>query len=312
MATFKTIKKHNKHLNNPFPTTPKSLPIIQGALSINPHSLPSHHVYSIGTDFRASWSSRNGGSFSICHISHPKRSIWSTIPGKAFISAAIVETEVEESRGSFAISDCKVNLVCKHQTIEEIKVINLDSNGNFFEGNDHDFPSWFPGIDLKSPVLVISGRVFSMNKKKNQIKKSAKYWVLFYQKNNHQTGFQVKVDKPKHEFNHLKSKGVDKKSSGIRRRRFGLSWLPSRPRGFVGAAVVSDDEREEKWLAKSAEFNRICITYSSDENERFYGFGEQFSHMDFKGKRVPIFVQEQGIGRGDQPISFAINLVSYR
>lgn len=61
-----------------------------------------------------------------------------------------------------------------------------------------------------------------------------------------------------------------------------------------------------------SDFNRICVTYASERHERFFGFGEQFSHLDFKGKRVPIFVQEQGIGRGDQPITFAANLVSYR
>lgn len=74
----------------------------------------------------------------------------------------------------------------------------------------------------------------------------------------------------------------------------------------------SEEEIEEMNAKESQEFNRVWFTYSSEGNERFYGFGEQFSHMDFKGKRVPIFVQEQGIGRGDQPITFAANLISYR
>ncbi len=60
------------------------------------------------------------------------------------------------------------------------------------------------------------------------------------------------------------------------------------------------------------QFNRIQITYSSHKGERFYGFGEQFSHFDMKGKRVPILVQEQGLGRGDQPITAAANLVAHR
>ncbi|XP_020593295.1 uncharacterized protein LOC110033582 isoform X2 [Phalaenopsis equestris] len=42
---------------------------------------------------------------------------------------------------------------------------------------------------------------------------------------------------------------------------------------------------------------------------QFYGFGGQFSHIEFKGRRVPILVQEQGIGRGDQPIILAANLI---
>uniref|UniRef100_A0A803LT09 Alpha-glucosidase n=1 Tax=Chenopodium quinoa TaxID=63459 RepID=A0A803LT09_CHEQI len=225
----------------------------------------------------------------------------------------MAETEVEESRGSFAISDSKINLVCKHQYIEEVKEINFDSDGDL-EVNDQDFSSGFIGFDLKqdlkgvkSPVLLITGRVYNKNKKIKIRKIScyAKYWAIFYQKNDHQIGFQVNIDKPNYEVTNLRSKGVNKKSGRIRRRKFGLSWLPLRP----AVISVEDDERQKKWLAKSIEFNRICMTYSSEENERFFGFGEQFSHMDFKGKRIPIFVQEQGIGRGDQPISLAINLV---
>ncbi|XP_057547685.1 uncharacterized protein LOC130826148 isoform X2 [Amaranthus tricolor] len=324
MATFKTIKNHHKHLNNPFPSTPKSLPLIQGNLFFNPNSLPSHQFYSIGSHFQALWSSKNGGYFSISHISNPKRSIWSTIPGKAFVSAALAETEVEESRGSFAIIDRKIQLVCKHQIVENIKIINYDLNGNL-DSKDQDFPSGYLEFDLKqalndakSPVLSITGRIFQKNKVINGVTTfscSSKYWVIFYQKNDHQIGFQIKVGKPNYEFNHQKSKGLKKKLGRFRNRKFGLNWFPLRAKGFGLGAIMSieeDNVERQKWLAKSLEFNRICFSYSSEENERFFGFGEQFSHMDFKGKRVPILVQEQGIGRGDQPISLAINLVSYR
>ncbi|KAL2619917.1 hypothetical protein R1flu_000122 [Riccia fluitans] len=58
--------------------------------------------------------------------------------------------------------------------------------------------------------------------------------------------------------------------------------------------------------------NRIQLTYSSNKGERFFGFGEQFSHFDMKGRRIPIFVQEQGIGRGDQPITALANMASNR
>jgi hypothetical protein len=39
------------------------------------------------------------------------------------------------------------------------------------------------------------------------------------------------------------------------------------------------------------EFNKIHIT----KGERFYGFSEQFLHLDMKGKCVPILVLEQGL-----------------
>lgn len=47
----------------------------------------------------------------------------------------------------------------------------------------------------------------------------------------------------------------------------------------------------------------VELVAASDPDERFLGFGEQFTHLDLKGRRVPILVQEQGIGRGLQPVT---------
>ncbi|MEM8531394.1 MAG: alpha-glucosidase [Chloroflexota bacterium] len=55
-------------------------------------------------------------------------------------------------------------------------------------------------------------------------------------------------------------------------------------------------------------YNRSYLTYAADPSEHFFGFGEQFSHFDLKGKRLPIFIMEQGIGRGAQPITLAAHL----
>ncbi|MCX7609914.1 MAG: alpha-glucosidase [Anaerolineales bacterium] len=55
-------------------------------------------------------------------------------------------------------------------------------------------------------------------------------------------------------------------------------------------------------------FNRIFLTYASAPEEHFFGFGEQFSYFDMKGRRVPIWVNQQGIGRGDQPATLLVNL----
>jgi len=57
-------------------------------------------------------------------------------------------------------------------------------------------------------------------------------------------------------------------------------------------------------------YNRTYFTYASSADEHFFGFGEQFSFFDFKGKRLPIFVMEQGIGRGAQPVTALVNLVA--
>ncbi|MBN2079762.1 MAG: alpha-glucosidase [Spirochaetes bacterium] len=57
-------------------------------------------------------------------------------------------------------------------------------------------------------------------------------------------------------------------------------------------------------------FNRTYLVYSSDADEQFFGFGEQFSFFNLKGKKLPIFVMEQGVGRGAQPITLAANLTA--
>ncbi|VVA37545.1 Hypothetical predicted protein [Prunus dulcis] len=339
MTTLKITKKHHKHFNNPFPSTPASLPLIQGNLLFNSQTVPSHQHFSIGKDFQLSWSSNNGGSLSIYHQSQPKRAIWSTIPGQAFVSAALAETEVEESRGSFVVKDRKLHLVCHHQTILDIRVI--DQFDHSLEAQDQDSPSGFLDLDQKTdskgtqfPMVLVTGWVFNMRRKKKHSHKygtlenaqfegkgpstCARYWVLFEQKNSNQIGFQVKLGQPNFEFRTKASPAASGRYKGFRRRlgqfqkrRLRWFWSSARPRGF-GFVSSSEEELEELKAEEFKEFNRVCLTYSSEENERFYGFGEQFSHMDFKGKRVPILVQEQGIGRGDQPITFAANLISYR
>ncbi|KAJ8537152.1 hypothetical protein K7X08_035553 [Anisodus acutangulus] len=319
MAILKITKKHHKHFNNPFPATPNSLPLICGTLYLNSHKLPSRQIYTIGIDFQLNWSSKNGGFVSISHKSDPARTLWSTIPGEPFISAAIVETEVEESRGSFLIKDKLIRSVSNHQTIEDIKIINE------YDHKDHVFPSFKNPL---FPVLMITGKVFGVDKRKKNVIFSrrkeketstcARYWLLFDQKECNQVGFQVRIGKPDLELPQRVSprsyKSFSLKFGRIRRRRGG--WFGGLLSRKKSVCTVSSADQENVAMKSSAGvvngFNRICVTSSSERNEKIFGFGEQFSHMNFKGKRVPIFVQEQGIGRGDQPITFAANLVSYR
>lgn len=57
-------------------------------------------------------------------------------------------------------------------------------------------------------------------------------------------------------------------------------------------------------------YNRTYLTYASDRNEHFYGFGMQFTYFDVKGQRLPIVSTEQGVGRGAQPITLGANLAA--
>ncbi|RCI06237.1 hypothetical protein CU098_012398 [Rhizopus stolonifer] len=53
--------------------------------------------------------------------------------------------------------------------------------------------------------------------------------------------------------------------------------------------------------------DRILLSFASNAGEDFYGFGEQFSYSTLKGQKVPIFVREQGIGRGEEPVTSILN-----
>jgi alpha-glucosidase len=55
-------------------------------------------------------------------------------------------------------------------------------------------------------------------------------------------------------------------------------------------------------------YNRIYFVYNSKKDEAIFGLGEQYTHSNLKGKKVPIWVEEQGIGAGDQPITAIANV----
>lgn len=52
-----------------------------------------------------------------------------------------------------------------------------------------------------------------------------------------------------------------------------------------------------------SDLERVALVGASDPDERFMGFGEQFAAVNLKGRRLPILVREQGVGRGLQPVS---------
>lgn len=49
--------------------------------------------------------------------------------------------------------------------------------------------------------------------------------------------------------------------------------------------------------------NRFWMSIVADPGEHIYGCGEQFSELDLRGRKVPIWCEEQGIGRGHDFIS---------
>ena len=63
-------------------------------------------------------------------------------------------------------------------------------------------------------------------------------------------------------------------------------------------------------LPNASVYNQLQLTYGCEKDELFYGFGAQYSKFNMKGERLPLFLSEQGVGRGYQPLSFILDLVS--
>ena len=82
------------------------------------------------------------------------------------------------------------------------------------------------------------------------------------------------------------------------------------------ARTVTDGS--QKWshlqlnfsIPESSSYNQLWLTYGCAEDEHFYGFGAQYSKFDMKGHRLPLFLSEQGVGRGLEPLTLIVDTVS--
>eukprot|EP00930_Biecheleria_cincta_P085615 TRINITY_DN749_c0_g1_i1.p1 TRINITY_DN749_c0_g1~~TRINITY_DN749_c0_g1_i1.p1 ORF type:complete len:804 (+),score=100.83 TRINITY_DN749_c0_g1_i1:67-2412(+) len=57
-------------------------------------------------------------------------------------------------------------------------------------------------------------------------------------------------------------------------------------------------------------YNRLCLVAASRPEEQFFGFGAQFTHLQMKGRRIPVISQEPGIGRGIQPLTSVMEKIA--
>lgn len=71
-----------------------------------------------------------------------------------------------------------------------------------------------------------------------------------------------------------------------------------------------DNELGFEIKLSNPELNRLTIKFVSTPEEGIFGMGEQFTHFNLKGKSPFLFTEEQGIGRGDQPITAGANLIA--
>ncbi|MGL4370549.1 MAG: TIM-barrel domain-containing protein, partial [Spirochaetota bacterium] len=57
-------------------------------------------------------------------------------------------------------------------------------------------------------------------------------------------------------------------------------------------------------------WNRITVNFAAEADEHIYGCGEQYSALDMKGLKTPVWVEEQGVGRGHDAITLLADLHS--
>lgn len=80
--------------------------------------------------------------------------------------------------------------------------------------------------------------------------------------------------------------------------------------GGAGSNLAFSVELLPRLDAKAPSYNRVLLVAASRADEGIYGFGEQFSYFNQKGRNLPIMVSEQGVGRGLQPITLAADLTN--
>lgn len=79
--------------------------------------------------------------------------------------------------------------------------------------------------------------------------------------------------------------------------------------GGSGSIAIADDGAIEiSWQMPAEQGDRLAMSFACRDDERFFGMGAQIS-IEHRGQRVPVWTQEQGIGkaaRGEPPMIFGV------
>jgi alpha-glucosidase len=64
-------------------------------------------------------------------------------------------------------------------------------------------------------------------------------------------------------------------------------------------------------LDDSVPADAVKLSFACGADDRFWGFGEQYNYMDFRGRDLKIWTQEQGVGRAETPPKFPPGMGSF-
>ncbi|MFO8064847.1 MAG: alpha-glucosidase [Spirochaetia bacterium] len=76
------------------------------------------------------------------------------------------------------------------------------------------------------------------------------------------------------------------------------------PAGIAIRLGVIGEKLQITFPHREPHVSNLWIAFEADPEEHIYGGGEQYSRLDMKGSRVPMWSQEPGIGRGRDLISW--------
>ena len=240
-------------------------------------------MYRLGSSFQLAWNHGNITIYDAHDMDHP---IWYTVSKQPFLEVSWNHIHGDPIyQGHLFLKESVVKRT-KHMSIEKMSYVPRLKTSNAEEKEN------FQHHDEKSFCVTFSGQLSTFSN-----------W-----KGDHNSMSDPALN--------LASKG----SSSIDR----LTLIEEKGLTIGYQVWICPDEVDENKLNLSVELpsqinvdgeqasvnsivNRIYLRYGSEPDEAIFGFGEQYSEWNMKGKRLPILISEQGIGRGLQPLTFVLN-----
>lgn len=202
---------------------------------------------------------------------------WSTVPGLPFLVAAAGPIRVHQ----FMAGHFRVDITRKLQTT----VQTVDAVEYAAPKGEAGAPGFEPGYVVLRGVLVKEdARPDRLLSKYGDIR--AAWSELTAQRQKFKAEAKLKA-------NYTLTFSPESDS----RLAFAFQWEDSVP-GVM---------RSPGGRRRSVGLNHVVLRYATDPDERIYGLGEQYSSLEHNGKKLAIITQEQGIGRGKQPVTFTFN-----
>lgn len=232
-----------------------------------PSGTPYRGSYAVGR-FRIVW---DDAGVRAIHGSEPARGVWSAPPGRAFVAAAVGRFTATGRAGHLTPHE-DVLARYPHQSVEDVRTVPVAS------GSDEE--------------VVVVGRLWRRPEPSGDL--AIAYRVIFRAVDGETLEIAVELD-PTNVLDHFATSDADEAHDDHREDH------------RDDPLDVRDDElRGARNVRGHAGANVRVFTelfWQQDPHAQVFGFGVQFTHLDLRGRCLPILTAEQGVGRGAQPLT---------